>query len=106
MDAANSVGQKVCLIHPARFLFNAGQTPKQWNQKMLHDPHFKVLDYQPDATVIFPNTDIKGGVAITYHDSQTEFGEIGVFTSYPELNSIVKKVTAICDEKNRLNTII
>ena len=106
MDAANSVGQKVCLIHPARFLFNAGQTPKQWNQKMLHDPHFKVLDYQPDATVIFPNTDIKGGVAITYHDSQTDFGEIGVFTSFSELNSIVKKISSICDENNRLNTII
>lgn len=42
MDAVNEVGEHVELIHPARFLFNAGSTPKAWNKKMLEDPHFKV----------------------------------------------------------------
>lgn len=95
MDAANEVADKVELIHPARFLFNAGSTPKVWNEKMLQDSHFKVLHYEEDATKIFPNTDIKGGVAITYHDNDKDFGPIGIFTKYEQLNTIVKKVLAI-----------
>ena len=43
MDAAYSVADCTELITPARFLFNGGQTPKAWNQKMLDDPHLKVL---------------------------------------------------------------
>ena len=92
MDAANEVADKVELIHPARFLFNAGSTPKAWNRKMLNDPHFKVLKYEEDATKVFPNTEIKGGVAISYHDSFNVYGPIGVFTKYEELNSIIKRV--------------
>lgn len=30
MDESYSVGLKVELITPARFLFNAGKTPKEW----------------------------------------------------------------------------
>lgn len=94
MDAAYEVSDKAEFITPARFLFNAGKTPKAWNEKMLNDPHFKVLNYEKDAAKIFPNTDIKGGVAITYRDSNSEFGRIGVFTKYNELNRIVAKVHA------------
>lgn len=79
------------LIHPARFLFNAGSTPKQWNERMLRDPHLKVLFYEQDAGRIFSNTEIKGGVAITYHDAGRSFGAIGVFTPYRELRSIMQK---------------
>ena len=43
MDATQSIGNAVELITPARFLFNAGGTPKQWNQKMLNDEHLKIL---------------------------------------------------------------
>lgn len=93
MDASYQISNKVELIHPARFLFNAGSTPKAWNQKMLGDPHFKVLRYEEEATKIFPNTDIKGGVAITYRDAGKEFGAIQVFTKYDELNSVLHKVT-------------
>ncbi len=91
MDESFLIADKVELIHPARFLFNAGQTPKAWNEKMLADPHYKVLHYEPDGSRIFPNTDIKGGIAISYHDNTTEFGAIEVFTSFPELNSIMHK---------------
>lgn len=94
MDAAYEVGEKVELIHPARFLFNAGSTPKAWNRKMLADSHFKVLDFEAKSSNVFPNTDIKGGVCITYHDSTQEFGAIEIFLSYEELNGIKKKVTA------------
>jgi len=92
MDAAEEVADKVCLITPARFLFNAGKTPKSWNQKKLNDPHFKVNYYEQDSSKIFSNTDIKGGIAITYRDNSKNFGEIGTFTSFSELNSIYHKV--------------
>ncbi len=93
IDAACTVAEKVEMIHPARFLFNAGSTPKAWNEKMLSDPHFKVLEYEQDCTKVFANTEIKGGVAITYHDETKEFGAIGIFTEYPEMNVILHKVT-------------
>lgn len=92
MDAAYDLGEKVELITPGRFLFDVGQTPHQWNEKMLDDSHLKVLRYEPDATNVFSGMDIKGGVAITYRDSHGVYGPIGTFTAYPELNSIIKRV--------------
>ena len=92
MDAAYSVADKVELITPARFLFNAGKTPKQWNSKMLNDEHLKVLMYEQDDSKIFGNTDLKGGVAITYRDSSKILGPIKIYTSFEQLNSILQKV--------------
>lgn len=92
MDAAYTVANKVELIHPARFLFNAGSTPKTWNQKMLNDNHFKVMEYEEDCSKVFSNTEIKGGIAITYRDSEKDFGTIEIFTPYPELNTILHKI--------------
>ena len=94
MDEAYKIGEKVELITPARFLFNAGYTPKAWNEKMLNDPHFKVMYYEPDCTKVFPNTDIKGGIVISYRDTSKNFGAIGTFTKYPELNKILFKIKA------------
>ena len=54
MDAAYEVGTKVVLITPARFLFNAGFTPKAWNEKMLADEHLTVAHYEPDIERLFP----------------------------------------------------
>ena len=92
LDSAYSISSAVEMIHPARFLFNAGTTPKAWNKKMLSDPHVKVLMYEPDCTKLFSNTDIKGGVSVSYRDENREYGEIGTFTPYPELNSIMQRV--------------
>lgn len=75
MEAAYSVSNATELITPARFLFNAGRTPKDWNQKMLRDEHFKVMEYEADASTVFCNTDIKGGVAITYRDKAKNMGQ-------------------------------
>lgn len=91
------VAEKVELITPARFLFDAGYTPKEWNEEMLNDEHFKVLDYEPKSNKVFINKDIKGGIAITYRDSKSNFGAIGVFTAFPELNLIKKKVESVSD---------
>ena len=104
MDATYRIADKVELIHPARFLFNAGSTPKAWNDKMLNDEHFKILSYEANSKNVFSNTDIKGGVAISYWDSEKNYGAIGTFTAFEELNSILKKVTAI--SKDFLNDII
>lgn len=92
IDSAYTIADVVELIHPARFLFNAGSTPKEWNQKMLNDPHLKVLYYEPQSVKIFANTDIKGGIAITYHNKRKDFGAIETFSVYPEINSILKKI--------------
>ncbi len=80
------------LIHPARFLFNAGSTPKQWNEKMLQNEHFKVLWYASDSSKVFANKDIKGGVAISYHNANERYGAIQTFTAFSELNSILRKI--------------
>lgn len=92
MDAAYQVADKVELIHPARFLFNAGSTPKSWNEKMLNDKHFKIISYQQASGQIFSATDIKGGIAISYRDAVNEFGAIETFTPYDELNKILHKI--------------
>ena len=44
LDEAYKIGSTVEMIHPARFLFNAGSTPKEWNQKMLDDEYLKVFN--------------------------------------------------------------
>lgn len=94
MDAAFDISEKVELIHPARFLFNAGSTPKAWNRKMLSDKHFKVLCYEEDGHKFFPSlsTPIRGGIAISYRDSEKNYGAISAFTKYPEVNNILHKV--------------
>ncbi|MCB1659392.1 MAG: Eco57I restriction-modification methylase domain-containing protein, partial [Pseudomonadales bacterium] len=94
-NLAEKVGSKYCLISPARFLFNAGSTDKNWNQKMLTDKHIKVEYYEQNSAKVFPSTDIKGGVAVLYRDAKKDFGEIGIFTSFEELNSIIHKVSSL-----------
>lgn len=92
LDASYDVAKKVELITPARFLFNAGSTPKEWNKKMLTDPHLKVLYFEQNSAKVFPNTDIKGGVCVTYRNESANGIPIGTFTPYEELNSLKLKV--------------
>ncbi len=92
MDEAYQIANCVEMIHPARFLFDAGQTPKAWNKKMLEDEHFKVLEYESNAAKVFPSTEIKGGVAITLRDSRRTFEALKVFTKHPELDKLYQTV--------------
>ncbi len=92
-DVAFRISKRVSLITPARFLFNAGKTPKEWNEKMLNDAHFKVLWYNSKSSDVFPDVDIKGGIAIGYRDTQEQYGGVHVYTPYPQLNTLVKKVS-------------
>lgn len=91
MDTAFGISDKVSFITPARFLFNAGATPANWNKKILNDEHFKVIYYTSNSTDVFPSVDIKGGVVITYRDAKTNFGKIGMYCPFPELNSAKEK---------------
>ena len=105
LDEGFKIADIVEMIHPARFLFDAGRTPKAWNEKMLSDTHFKVLDYEANSRDVFPNAEIKGGVAITLHDNNRNFEPIGVFTPYQELNSIFHKAAPKTEEESLMSVI-
>ncbi|MEQ9810402.1 Eco57I restriction-modification methylase domain-containing protein [Streptococcus jiangjianxini] len=92
MDLAYELADKAILITPARFLFNAGQTPKTWNKKMLEDEHLKVIYFSQKSEAVFPNTDIKGGVVVTYRNTQENFGAIETFTPIEWLNDLLHLV--------------
>ena len=98
MSAGFELSDKATFITPARFLFEAGATLKSWNKKVLNDEHFKVVYYTAKSTDVFPNVDIKGGIAITYRDKFQQFGKIGTYLPFTELNDIKKKVWAISTE--------
>ena len=104
IDLGIELGNIETLIHPARFLFNAGKTPKEWNEKVLNNPHFKVIEYIADSSEVFPAVDIKGGVAITLWNKDKEYGGIGTFTKHQELYDIVSKVKS--NTKTYLSSIV
>ena len=92
MNLAYVLAEKVAVITPARFLFNAGKTPNEWNKKMLSDKHFKVLWYNHKSSEVFNGVDLKGGVAITYRDKSQNFGQIGAFVAKEESKTILQKI--------------
>ncbi len=92
IDVANQLSIYGTMIHPARFLFNAGKTPKEWNQRITSSPHFVVANYWANSIEVFPSVDVKGGIAITFWNNQSEIGPIGSFSAFEELRQILKKV--------------
>ena len=92
-DIAFQLSDLVTLITPARFLFRAGETPSAWMDKMLSDPHIKVVRFFQKSSDCFPSVDIKGGVAYCLRDASREIGPIGFFSGYPELLTIMEKLT-------------
>jgi len=97
MDIGFRISDIASFVTPARFLFNAGKTPKEWNNKVLNDKHFKVLSYYSNSSDVFPNVDIKGGVVITLRDKKQIFEKINVFSQFKGLNSIVQQVFKASD---------
>ena len=104
MDAAYQISDHVELITPARFLFNAGQTPKSWNEKMISDNHITVLFYEQNSKSIFRQAEIPGGICITYRDADRVFGDKRNFTQYSTLNDIYEKVRNL--NENTIASII
>lgn len=95
MDVAFKISDIVSVITPARYIFNAGKTPSEWNKERLADPHFKIIRYAANSTEIFPNVDIKGGVAISLRNANENFGPIIAYTAFSELNGILSKVSSL-----------
>lgn len=93
-DSAEGISDKYCLISPARFLFNAGLTRKEWNLKMLNHPHLSVIYYNQNSNELFLNTDIKGGVAAILYDRNKNFGAIKKFIP----NDNLKKIASHFDD--------
>jgi hypothetical protein len=91
-----NISQKISpinvLITPARFLFNAGKTPKAWNKKMLNDEHFKIAYYKQNPDKVFAGIPITGGVAISYWNKNEKYEPIGTFIPYEELQTIIETV--------------
>ena len=90
-DIAESLSSIYTLISPARFLFNAGLTPSDWNYKMLNDEHLKVVYYNQDPTFFFKNVDIKGGIAILLRNRNVNFKAIKKFIPIEQLEKIARK---------------
>lgn len=91
-NLAFSISSIATLISPARFLFNAGQTPSDWNKKVLKNEHIKVVDYFKNSKEVFSTVDIKGGIAILLFNKKANYGVIGDFTIETEIGTILKKV--------------
>ena len=106
MDASFKVADKVMLITPARFLFNAGSTPKEWNRERLNDKNFKVLKYFEDSRDIFNKVSIAGGIAITYRDINREFGKINIFITNQKMRDVRQKVVGNSSFKSFSNIVI
>ena len=92
------------LITPARFLFNTGQTSKEWNEQMLADVNLKVVSYYSDSKEIFSTVDIKGGVAILMYNKDCNYGPIGEFIPNDYLRRISLNFKR--DINNNLSSIV
>lgn len=103
-NSAEEISKSYLLISPARFLFNAGLTSKEWNKKMLNDEHLKVEYFNQNSSEIFQNTDIKGGVAVMYRNSSEKFGAIKSFIPDENQRKIASHFSK--DELNNLPSIM
>lgn len=104
MDEVQNISERSILITPARFLANTGATPKKWNNKMLSSTNLKIEFFEQKSSKVFPNTDIKGGVVVTYYDRSKYFESIDTFIPLKELNSIFHKVKN--ENKDNLGSIV
>lgn len=103
-ELAFKLSDVVTLITPGRFLFNAGQTPQDWNNKMLNDEHIKVIQYFDNSKEVFDSVEIKGGVAILLRNEKVNYGKIGIYTTNNFVASIVNKVCV--DNFENISSII
>lgn len=92
IDIAREIAPIGVTIQPGRFLFNAGKTPKDWNEKMLNDEHLKVAMFWTKSDEVFPLVSLMGGISIINWNTYENYGKIGTFFSHNELCSILKKV--------------
>lgn len=92
MELAYSMSKIAVFITPGKFLFNAGKTPKKWNEKMLNDPYLQLAHYEPNASDIFPNIALATSIVITVRNSERKNKPIGKFFPNENMKNIVNKV--------------
>ena len=105
VDISQKLSSLNVIITPARFLFNAGKTPKAWNKRMLEDKHFKVAFYKQNPEKVFEGIPITGGVAISCWNKNEVYQPIGTFIPYEELQTIIAKVKQAEDFSSITNII-
>lgn len=82
-------------IQPGRFLFNAGKTPKEWNEKMLNDEHLQIAKFWTKSDEVFPLINLMGGISIIKWNVFENYGKTEAFFSHNELRLILQKVKTI-----------
>jgi hypothetical protein len=105
-ELAELLSDVYTLITPARFLFNAGLTPSEWNQKMLNNEHLKVVFYTADSSKLFPNTNINGGVTITMGNARETYKPIGKFIPDDTLKVIASKFEGYRESGQNISSIM
>lgn len=93
INIAFAMSKKSTLIHPARFLFDGGSTPKEWNKQMLDDTHLCIAKYYANSSDVFSNINIMGGLVIAYRDDYIDYGAIKQFIVFDELRNIIQKTS-------------
>lgn len=118
------LAHRVSMIMPARWLYGAGKGMKEFTSIMLNSHIFSNLTTYRNSAVVFPDTEIGGGVlhllAIGNYDKETDIQVhfkdktvssftsyldttgTGIFLPYPELISIYKKATVGLDPLQRI----
>ena len=95
IDLAQYLSSINVFITPARYLFNAGKTPKTWNKKMLEDSHLSIAYYRQNPDDVFSGIPITGGVAISYWNKNIIHDAIHTFIPYDELRNIISKIRSL-----------
>lgn len=97
MDMGYSCAKVASFVTPARFMFDAGKTPKAWNRRMLADPCLSVSFYDPSSRQVFAGAEIMGGIAVTTRDANRRGEPISGFSPFVELNGIRAKVWSVSE---------
>ena len=106
MELGFKLSDLVTYITPARYLFDAGDTPTNFNKKILNSRHFKPVFFEMNSNKIFPKTDIKGGLSIFLFDRNAEFEPVKLFIPFEELKGIYRKVKSRVEIEGCLTDII
>ena len=92
MEIGYDISGLAVFISPGKFLFNAGKTPKKWNEKMLNDEHVYVARYESDSRIMFPSVALSSSIVITVRDIKNIYKPIKKFYQDENVRNVVNKV--------------
>ena len=105
VEAAKQISNSVVLITPSRW-FSGGKGLDQFRNNMLEDNRIKAIHDFPDASNVFPNVQIKGGVSYFVWEKDYS-GDCTVYSHDTEI-SVMKRplLEEGCDTFIRWNAAI